>query len=110
MPTVDLILSTSPELFESCEIIPPIGTSDQHGIFAKLSLDTTTPIPQAPRKIWRYDFADFGHANDLLSQVDSNAIIVEGDVGKSWLNLATHFLRVMDECILSRILPEQWQI
>ena len=107
MTTIDLVLSTSPELFETCETIPPIGTSDHYGIFAKLSLATTTPLPQAPRKIWRYNLADFDRANDLLSQVDPSTIIVENDMGKSWSNWITCFLHVMEECILNRTLPKQ---
>ena len=43
---IDLMLTTSPELVKNCQVIPPIGTFDQNGIFSVVSLVTHTATPQ----------------------------------------------------------------
>ena len=35
-------------------------------------------LPQVPTKIWRYNFVDFEHANEILSRVDASSVIVDG--------------------------------
>jgi len=58
---------------------------------------THPAAPQVPRKIWRYNFADFEHAKEILSQVDASSVIVDGDVGAS--NWETLSLETMEKCI-----------
>jgi len=84
--TINLMLSTSPELVESCETIPPISNSDHNGMLSAISMRTHPAAPQVPRKIWRYNFVDFEGANEILLQVDASSVIVDGDVGASWSN------------------------
>jgi len=63
--TIDLMLTTSPELVKNCQTVPPIGTSDHNGIISVVSLLTNTAAPQPSRKIWRYSHANFFLANEL---------------------------------------------
>ena len=69
------MLSTSPELIKSFETIPPIGNSDHNGMLSTISMHTHPAAPKVPRKIWRYNFADFERANEILSQVDATSVI-----------------------------------
>ena len=48
--------------------------------------------PQVPRKIWRYNFADF---KQILSRVDVSSVIVDGDIGAS--NWETLSLETMEK-------------
>ena len=43
--TIDLVLSSSPELTKSCETVPPIGTSDHNGILFSTSMQTCQAEP-----------------------------------------------------------------
>ena len=63
--------------------------------------------PQVPRKIWRFNFADFKHANEILSQVDASSVIVDGDVGASWSNWETLFLETTEKYIHTITLPKR---
>ena len=105
--TIDLMLSTSPELIKSFETIPPIGNSDHNGMLSTISMHTHPAAPQVPSKIWRYNFVDFEGANEILSQVDASSVIVDADVGASWSNWETLFLETMEKCIPTSTLPKR---
>ena len=105
--TIDLMLTTSPELVETCQTTPPLGTSDHNGIFSVVSLLTHRVAPQASRKIWRYRHANFTLADELLSNLDPSGILVEGDPSTSWNNWCKAFLDVMHRCIPSASLPSR---
>ena len=47
--TIDLMLSTSPELVKSCETIPQIGNSDHNGMLSAISM-CTHPATPGPNK------------------------------------------------------------
>ena len=99
--TIDLMLTTSPELVKNCQTIPPIGTSDHNGIISVVSLLTHTVASQPSRKIWRYNHANFSLANELLSNLNPSHILVDGDPSTSWNNWCNAFLDVMHKCIPS---------
>jgi len=103
-PTVDLMLSTSPELNKSCETIPSIGQSDHNDMLSTIFMRSHPAAPQVPTKIWRFNFAEFKHANEIVSQVNASSVIVDGDVGASWSNL---FLKRMEKCIHTSTLPKR---
>ena len=107
--TIDTMLSSGsePDLVTVCQIIPPLDSSDHNDILSGVSLKTAQYLPQHPRKIWRYDHADFDLANDLLSQIDVSSIIVEGDINVSWANWERSFIDIMERYITQRTLPRR---
>ena len=100
------MLASSPESVMSCETIPPLGTSDNNGILTDISLRTPLAAPQVSRnfKVWRYKYADFERAQEMLSQIDNNSV-VEGDVNASWKSWERMFLNIMEICIPTTTLP-----
>ena len=104
--TIDLMLASSSESVMSCETVPPLGTSDHNGILTDISLRTPSAAPQVSRKVWRYKYADFERAQEMLSQIDYNSVVVE-DVDASWKNWERMFLNIMEICIPTTTLPRQ---
>ncbi len=105
--TIDLMLSSSPELTGSCSTIPPIGTSDHHGLLASVSLKGPRPKPAIQRKVWRYEHANFPLANELLANLDPSDILVDNDPNISWNKWCNAFLDIMHRCIPSALLPNR---
>ncbi len=105
--TIDLMLASSPESVMSCETVPPLGTSDNNGILTDISLRTPLAAPQVSRnfKVWRYKYVDFERAQEMLSQIDYNSVVVEGDVNASWKNWERMFLNIMEICIPTTTVP-----
>ena len=54
--------------------------------------------PQTIRKIWKYELADFNHANELIDEYDWNSILCN-DIEESWKNWKQHFLDIMNQTI-----------
>ena len=105
--TIDLVFTTSPTSTKSCETIPSIGSSDHHGILATFACNTGHPSPLVPRRIWRYKYADYELANDMLLELDPSDIIVDEDVNASWNNWNNEFLKIMELCIPHGRLPRR---
>ena len=83
---IDLVFTTSPTTTKSCETIPPIGSSDHHGILATFTHNPGHPNIQVPRRTWRHKYADYEAANDMLLELDPSTITVDEDVNTSWNN------------------------
>ena len=108
--TIDVMLSSTPSLTRSCDIIPPLCSSDHNSILAYIIRTCATQRPpQHPRLIWQYDHADFNLANELLSQVDTDSILMEDDINTSWAKWEAHYLEIMNNayhkvfCLRERI-------
>ena len=71
-----------------------------------MSLLTYSAAPQAPRKIWRYNYTDFDRDKEILAQVSAASVIVD-DVSTSWSNWERLFLDTMENCIPTKILPRR---
>ena len=104
------VLPWDKELFNptnSCDIIPPLDASDHNGILATFRTRAAKRPPQYPRSIWRYDHADFELANELLSQVHMDSILIEDDTTTSWARWEKMFLEIMKQCIPQSVLPKR---
>ena len=60
-----------------------------------------------PRKVWRYDHANFPLANELLSNLDPTESLVDDNPSASWSNWCKAFLELMDKCIPNASLPKR---
>ena len=97
--TIDLLFTTSPSATKSCETIPPVGSSDHNGILATFARNPGLSNIRVPRRVWRYKYADFDLANDMLLELDPSVIIVDEDVNESYRNWKDEFMKVMELCI-----------
>ena len=85
---------------KGCETLPPLANSDHLGIHLNLSvqLHKSTSKPQL-RKIWRYNYADFDRAMELLDEIEWETLLNGSDVDLYWSSLKNYFLQVMEICI-----------
>jgi hypothetical protein len=98
--TLDIIATSVPGSL-SCSTIPKLGSSDHYGLLALVACSPTHygMSRTRTRKIWRYKYADFDLANDLICDLDPSTIIVQNDVNASWENFNKSFLDIMNKCI-----------
>ena len=54
--------------------------------------------------IWRYAYADFDLANEMLTAIDWSTLLTSKDVNTSWLNWRSKFLQDMEACIPQAVL------
>ena len=58
--------------------------------------------------IWRYNYADWDKAHDLLEDVDWDSLLLQvSDIDQAWLIWKDTFLSIMNECIPRAILPNR---
>ena len=60
----------------------------------------SAPSVSLPRRtVWRYKFADFERANELLCDLDVNEVLDPSSIQRSWAKLKAIFLDVIEQCI-----------
>ena len=106
---IDLVLSSSLDHVQDCNVIPPLDTSDHRGILSTIKWHIPVKAkPSNPRNIWKYALADFDKANELLSQMDMENILDETDVVQmAWTKFPDAFLETMEKCIPKGKIPER---
>ena len=87
---IDLALVSETSLLSSCNVIPPLGTSDHNGIQCSFKWKTNNPLKANARKVWRYKLADFDTANNLLDSIDWDNLL-SGDINQAWENWKKNF-------------------
>ena len=102
--TIDLLFVSNPQLVHDCSTIPPLANADHFGLLVSLSLQTSY-TPKKSRTVWRYEYANWSAACDLLGAIDWASVLDPEDVEKSWAIWRDIFLGVMDQCIPKAILP-----
>ena len=102
---IDLVFLSSPSNLIFCETVSPLSNSDHLGLFLAVSAVTTRCNPKRNgRKIWRYAFADYDLAHEMLSAIDWNSLLQSTDVNMCWSIWHTKFMQVMDACIPQSVL------
>ena len=97
---IDLIFLSSPKDLVFCDTLPPLANSDHLGLSFAVAIAKPRLTPtRSMRRVWRYAFADFDLANDMLSAIDWSALLSSGDVNTCWMNWRSKFLQVMETCI-----------
>ena len=56
------------------------------------------------RKIWRYTYANFDMADEMISAIDWDSVFSSKDVDACWANWHSIFLNIMDNCIPHSVL------
>ena len=102
---IDLVFLSSPKSFLFCNTLPPLANSDHLGLSFAVTIDKPRPNPtRSMRKIWRYAYADFDLANEMLSAIDWSTLLSSEDVNTCWSNWRTKFLQVMEASIPQAVL------
>ena len=66
------------------------------------------PTVSHPRRtVWRYKYADFDQANELLCDLEVDEILDPTSIQRSWEKLKAAFLDVMEQCIPKAVLPQK---
>lgn len=102
--TIDLLLASHSELVQDCTTIPALSNSDHSGLLATLSLKTTFSTLKTCI-VWRYNYADWDTACNLIEATDWSATLDPGDINNTWANWRDKFLSIMDKCIPKATLP-----
>ena len=105
IPQLQLLMSCYPQLHLSRRAV--ILSHDSVHLTITVSLEASKHVtatqhpPQHPRSIWRYDHADFELANELLSQVNEDSILIGDDINTStsWARWEKQFLEIMKQCV-----------
>ena len=96
---------SSPENLLSCETVPPLANSDHLGVsFSIKNCKSVNNTVRKARKIWRYTYANFDMADEMISAIDWDSVFSSKDVDACWANWHSIFLNIMDNCITHSVL------
>ena len=101
---IDLALVSSVDQVLQCSTVPQLGDHDKCSFHLGISLilkckSIVQQVKQPPRKIWRYDLADFNRANQLIDQTDWDSILINDDIDSAVQNWTNKFMEIMHACI-----------
>ena len=101
---IDLVFLSNLSSLISCDILPPLATSDHHAVQVALKLKTSPRDTKPPtKKIWLYSKADLTLAKQLLKQLP---IVSTGDnIDVFWRKWLTVFMDAMNCSIPSKSIP-----
>ena len=95
---IDLVFISCPERLLSCETVPPLGSSDHLGVQLAIRRNITHNHPPNQRTIWRYKYADYEKATELLEHVDWSDVL-SSDMDTAAQIWEERFLNIMEQCI-----------
>ena len=103
--TIDLVFMSEPSfsMLNRCETIPPLANSDHLGISIDFSIKPIKTAKTQGRLIWRYAFADWTKACELIDNYSWDSILSE-DIETSWKLWHHQFMKIMSESIPNRII------
>ena len=81
--TIDLVFVSEPSLLNQCDTISPLSNSDHWGILMDLSKKPAKTVKTQGRQIWRYAYADWMKACELIDEFNWDSILSE-DIELSW--------------------------
>ena len=109
---IDLALVSSVDQVLQCSTVPQLGDHDKCSFHLGISLilkckSIVQQVKQPPRKIWRYDLADFNRANQLIDQTDWDSILINDDIDSAVQNWTNKFMEIMHACIPQQTLRKK---
>ena len=96
--TIDLVFVSEPSLMDACDTIPPLSNSDHEGILMELSQKSIKTEKTQGRKIWRYTYADWDKASELIDEFNWDSILSR-DIDQSWKQWHQQFMAIMAQSI-----------
>ena len=105
---IDWAVLSNVELLSECSIIPPLSNADHNGIYLHLKWKQSAEhVEQQPRTVWRYSFADFERACELIDDTDWVSLLPQDDIDTAAVNWHTRFLEIMHLCIPQQTLRKK---
>ena len=95
---IDLVFISCPERLLLCETVPPLGSSDHLGVQLAIKRNIAHNRPSNQRTIWRYKYADYEKATELLEHVDWSDVL-SSDMDTAAQMWEECFLNIMEQCI-----------
>lgn len=100
--TLDLVLSTCPDLVSSIRVSDPLGTSDHCSVLAQLTIEKKR-LPPFKRKVWLYQHANLDDMSSALrNSLPPPALLRGGDVDNTWPLFSKAFMDTMERLIPSK--------
>ena len=97
---IDLVFLSSPNDLLFCETVPPLSNSDHLGLHFKISIPKSKRnSTKCGRKVWRYAYADFNLANEMIADIDWEILLSSTNINECWSIWRDQFLQIMDICI-----------
>ncbi len=93
-------------MVNSCNTIPPLSTSDHYGIAMELDRKAEKSEKSKGRLIWRYSYADWNTARELIDTFNWDSIMSD-DIELSWKQWHQQFISIMSQTIPNRLLPSR---
>ena len=104
---IDLVLVSNPQQLQDCSVIPELSNSDHKGISVTMRWKTVRDCgPKTSRPIWRYAWADFSRACELLDATNWDPMMAM-DIDQAWEFWQQKFLNIMEQCIPKGSLPKR---
>ena len=102
--TIDLILLSSVNYLDSCDVRSPIGLSDHASVHLTLTLPSKKKHPRPPTKsVWIYKSANLPLAKELLSNLPVAS--PTDDIDEFWRSWQRSFLTITRNCVPRRSVP-----
>ena len=96
--TIDLVFMSEPSLLNQCDTVPPLSNSDHCGVLMDLSKKQAIAEKSQGRLIWRYAYADWAKACELIEDFNWDSIL-SGDIELSWKLWYHQFMSAMSQSI-----------
>lgn len=102
--TIDLVLLSNPSQLASCNVLPPIGSSDHFSVSVTLNLPQKKKQTQPRMKsVWIYKAADIPLGRKLISSFPLAG--PSDDIDAYWRKWSNDFLSIMEKCIPRKRVP-----
>ena len=102
--TIDLVFVSEPSSLNRCDTVAPLSNSDHWGILIDFSKKQDKPDKSQGRLIWRYKYADWIKACELIDEFNWDSISTD-DIELSWKLWHQQFMSIMNQTIPNRIIP-----
>ena len=102
--TIDLVFVSEPSSLNRCDTVAPLSNSDHGGILIDFSKKQDKPDKSQGRLIWRYKYADWIKACELIDEFNWDSIFTD-NIELSWKLWHQQFMSMMNQTMPNRIIP-----
>ena len=96
---LDIILTSNPAAFKSCQLCPPISSSDHSAVVCEVMLPPRIKAVQQSKPHYNFKAADFTRMAQLFSSVNWKFILSKSvDINEMWSSFSSIVFRVIAEC------------
>ena len=96
---LDLILTTSPRLISTIQVIQDGFVSDHHPVLFDIKLHCGRSCKSSPRQVYDFKKVNLEDLNELFHWIPWNGAFLEDDVNSAAVNVTDLILAAADDCI-----------